>query len=339
MNQQSSRVRRIALAACAAALAAGALNGCAQMPAGSAGPAAAQSDGAARQASGGEVFGRIVFVIDGKEKDWGTGFFSDGFALAVRSLDRDEVKGYRIKGDGSFAWTLPPGRYVIAAYRQATTTGRLWVQFQVPQAGHATYIGDLRIVTDKSRFRFGVEDAYDAGLARNAEALRAAGLTPDKQLMQTEPPLGSFDSVWGVCAARGGLQCSSGLLGVEPLLAGSTSSHPAVDSLTPLLEWKPSSRADMRYDVAVYETVSLSSMDFGIGSQRGPLVAYAQGLSEPRYRVPTPLQPGREYDWSVRLRDGDSVSSWSTSGYFAFFVIGYVSQHGRWFGFTTPAAR
>jgi hypothetical protein len=61
-------------------------------------------------------------------------------------------------------------------------------------------------------------------------------------------------------------------------------------------------------------------------------VSYAEGLKEPRYAPKTPLEPGRRYQWSVRLRDGDTVSSWSTTGYNWIVRTGY----GQYFAFETP---
>ncbi len=322
------------LAAGLVVLAANALTGCAQAPVGRGAATSAPA-----QAGDARVFGRIAYFVDGKQQHWGSGLFADGIAIALRSLDRDQVEGYRIKGDGSFAWSLPPGNYVIAAFRRNNLTGRLWVRFQVPPPGHARYIGELRIFSDKSRYWFDVRDDPAARQADGGAQAGAQAVPFDTALMQREARLGSYRDVWPICSARAGLPCGFGRHGVEPLLAGSASGHPQVDSRTPLLAWKPSDRAGITYDVAVYESVSLSSLSFGIGSQRGPLVAYAQNLREPRYRLPTPLAPGKSYDWSVRLRDGDTVSDWSTSGYLAFFVVGYVSQRGRWFGFSIPAAR
>jgi len=40
--------------------------------------------------------------------------------------------------------------------------------------------------------------------------------------------------------------------------------------------------------------------------------------------------------WSVRLRNGDTVSSWTTTSYFAFFIVGSARGSGQWYGFTTP---
>ena len=69
----------------------------------------------------------------------------------------------------------------------------------------------------------------------------------------------------------------------------------------------------------------------------GRLVAYAKGLAQPSWQPEQPLEPDQRYFWSVRLRRGEDVSSWSTYSYFNFFLIGFSSGHGQWFRFITPA--
>jgi hypothetical protein len=69
---------------------------------------------------------------------------------------------------------------------------------------------------------------------------------------------------------------------------------------------------------------------------RGAVVDYAEGLRVPRYRPAAPLQPGRKYEWSVRLRDdADTVSGWSTASY-VFFAVVAAAKGSRGFGFETP---
>ncbi|HVW53935.1 MAG TPA: hypothetical protein VHC91_26605 [Trinickia sp.] len=319
---------------CVTALGTSLTPGCSEMP-----PQRSTAQGVTEQRALGDVFGRVVFIVNGKEKDWGTGIFSDGIGMIVRSLDSGQVKGFRVKGDGSFVWSLKPGRYVIAAFRLPNETGRLWVSFDVPTPGHASYIGDIVIDSSKASYAFAVRDNFEASLIKNAARFDAAKLTPSKDIMRPEDRLGTYEAMWGICSARSGLKCSSSLHGVEPLTQGSAIGHPPVASLTPLLEWKPSSRADISYDVAVYESISLTAAGFGAARTQGPVVAYAQGLREPRYQIEKPLDPGKKYDWSVRIRDGNTVSNWSTGSYGVFFVVGYISGWGQWFGFSTPAAR
>jgi hypothetical protein len=62
----------------------------------------------------------------------------------------------------------------------------------------------------------------------------------------------------------------------------------------------------------------------------GQIVHYAPGLTTPEFSPPEPLDPGRRYFWSVRVRDGARVSSWSTMDYkqFGFFIVAAVWRSG-----------
>ncbi len=47
----------------------------------------------------------------------------------------------------------------------------------------------------------------------------------------------------------------------------------------------------------------------------GKEVYYREGLTEPEHTLEVPLQPNREYYWSVRVRRGEEVSEWSRFDY------------------------
>jgi hypothetical protein len=245
-----------------------------------------------------------------------------------------------IKGDGSFMWPLQAGDYVIVAYHGmgSVGTGRLWTTFSIPQPGQAVYIGDLRIEASGSLYRFAVEDQYEEALKKVERRLAEGKLEPVKALMQLERKIGTYNRVRGLCAQGWGIKCDGGFQGVEPVVpAGATRGYPLAASVTPRLEWKPSDKEGITYDAAVFESLTLTVDMPGAPRMRGALVAYAEGLPEPRFQVPTPLQPAKKYDWSVRLRDGDTVSTWSVSSYFTYFVIGWASGTGQWFGLSTPS--
>jgi len=107
--------------------------------------------------------------------------------------------------------------------------------------------------------------------------------------------------------------------------------YPDVVDGRPQLAWKPSTAAGVTYDVAIYESLTLT-VDLPTAPRaRGALVAYAEALPEPSFKPQQPLAPGKRYMWSVRLRNGDTVTSWSTTGYYAVIAGG----SGHWFGFAT----
>jgi hypothetical protein len=311
-------------------------------PAHSAEPLIAADESAATAEAGyGRVFGRLVVFDQGEALIWGSSPLFTRFGIFVRSLKTDQVERVAITAeDGSFYWPLKPGEYVIALFSYAEKTGRLWLTFSVPEPGKAAYIGDLHVVFEKSRYRFGVKDEYTRAL-KNVEArLTEAKLEPVSALMRPEGRLGTYKNVLNVCSPAWGLECDRTYQGVVTLQPeGTYKGFPTTASLTPLLEWKPSKDEGVTYDVAIYEFLVLDPFDVpgaGRHRERGKLAAYAEGLKEPKLQLDTPLQPGKKYLWSVRLRKGDFVSTWSVSSYFDYFVIGWRKGSGQWHGFTTP---
>ena len=70
------------------------------------------------------------------------------------------------------------------------------------------------------------------------------------------------------------------------------------------------------------------------------MVEYAEGIKTARFKLKNELKAKTKYYWSVRLRKGKAVSSWSTVSYryFAFLLVAVVggSGSGIYFNFTTP---
>jgi hypothetical protein len=309
-------------------------------PAYSADPLIPADDSTATAEAGyGRVFGRLVVFDKGEALVWGSSPWITGFTIFIYSLKTDQMERVGITAeDGGFFWPLKPGDYVIAMFAYGSSTGRLWLAFSVPEPGKAAYIGDLHIVFEKSRYRFSVMDEYARALKSVEARLTEARLEPVNALMRLEGRLGSFKHVLEICSKAWGLECDRTYQGVVPLLPeGTRKGSPTTASLTPLLEWKPSKDEGVTYDVAIYETVTPGPLDHSEArTLRGRLAAYAEGLREPKLQLGTPLQPGRKYWWSVRLRKGDFVSTWSVSSYFDYFVIGWRKGTGQWYGFTTP---
>jgi hypothetical protein len=314
------------------------LAACAEMP------RAPADEAAATPAAGyGRAFGRIQYLDEGKELTWSASLFADTLTVFVRSASTGQMHYMNLEGDGSFYWPLPAGEYAILGYQlyrsvsNARSTGRLMTTFSVPQPGQAVYIGELRIETGKSRYRFGVLDRY-AGTLQRVEARLADGKFPAaKGLMRLEPQPGSYKRVTGICARSWGLECDSNYQGVRPLEPeGAARGFPVAKDLTPLLAWKPSTRPEVTYDVAIYESLAFNYGAMGsVKGLRGTLVAYAEGLREPRYSAAA-LEPGKRYEWTVRVRDGDTVSSWSTTSYNFFAVVAWGRGSGQYFGLETP---
>ncbi len=94
----------------------------------------------------------------------------------------------------------------------------------------------------------------------------------------------------------------------EPGISGWTARPTAVESLQPTFRWEPVGERDARYDFVIYESHSVFK---AVGRE----VYYREGLTEPEHTLEVPLQPNREYYWSVRVRRGEEVSEWSRFDY------------------------
>lgn len=325
------------------ALAVALLAACAEIPSGP-----MPLDLATVQAGYGRAFGSVEYVEDGRSWD-NTAPGSGQLTLFVRAARSGEMHQMDIERDGHFVWGLKPDDYAILGFRAAratspgtqTSTGRIMATFAIAEAGQAVYVGQLRIRMARGRYDFGVEDRYDAGdLSRFEAQLDAGRFRAVRGLMGLEPRVGSYTRVTGICAGGWGITCTKELQGVEPLSPpGAANGFPVGPILTPLLEWKRSSRSDVTYDVVVYESHSLFPLPGPSAHShrmRGALVAYKEGLAEPRFAPTSGLQRGRTYEWSVRVRDGEAVSSWSTTSYSVEILIAGSRGSGHYFGFATP---
>lgn len=102
---------------------------------------------------------------------------------------------------------------------------------------------------------------------------------------------------------------------IAGLLAGCTSykmlklTQPperATVSVQPTLTWEPYKDPDVTYDVKIWEKGGKSELP---GSHKE--VYSAENIKGTSHTVAMPLEPGRNYMWSVRVRKGDDVSSWA----------------------------
>jgi hypothetical protein len=325
----------------ALAVAATLLSACGEMPEQVTPPVTEQVSAAA--ASNGGVLGRVVYIEKGKEQEWpgySFPFDTDVLTLLVQSTATGQMQHANVERDGSFLFPLQAGEYVFVGYQVSRgrgsanfrRTGRIWATFTVPHSGQAVYIGDLRIDADTSGYR--LVDRYSEALERAEAQLKEQRLEAIKGLMRFEQQAGHYKRVIALCTAGWGIECDKNRRGVEPMTPeGTAGGFPTTEDLTPSLEWKPSSRSDITYDIVIFESLRISEPWVNVERMRGPLVAYAEGLREPRFKPSVPLQSGKRYQWTVRLRSGDTVSSWSTTG-FDYFI---ARRSGQDFGFETPS--
>ncbi|HYD55341.1 MAG TPA: hypothetical protein VEB41_00385 [Burkholderiales bacterium] len=316
------------------------LAGCAEMP------QSPPSETEASAAAGyGRAFGSARYGVGDPglaSKAWTL----ERFVLFVRSVADGSMQYMDIPPAGDFAWPLRAGEYDIIAYQavrnmgwktgRVSFTNSVMARFSVPAAGQAVYIGELRIETHGGATRQVVGDDFEAAAARMRP--RLAGFEPAKGLLRPEPEPGSMRRLISICAPTWGLSCDRTFQGVVPLSPkGVGEDFPLVADLRPVLEWKPSSRGDVTYDVAIYESLSFLYGATGNASRlRGSLVAYAEGLAAPRFQPAEDLPAGKKLEWTVRVRDGDTVSTWSTTSYSVYLVVAGKRGSGLNFGFQTP---
>lgn len=319
------------IVACLAVLLAGCANSLGRPP---------SEEVANREGNYGRAFGKLSVVEDGKPVPTFNSFSFSGrpYWFFVQSVDSGKLYRMEVEDDGRFLWALPVGDYVLAAVETVgVRTYRLWLNFSIGEARQASYVGNLDLEVSKFGFAFRVVDQYEKSVQDFQPRFVNSALVAKKAIMQPDPPLGHFTDVWKICSQKTGLPCDFGLYGVKPLEpVGAEKSYPAVSSLKPLLAWQPAPKGGFTYDLAIYESLAIGIDMPGVRKLRGRLVEYAEGLSDPKYQVRQALKPGMKYDWSVRLREGDTVSTWTTTSYFAFFIVGWASGSGQWFGFRTP---
>lgn len=259
----------------------------------------------------------------------------DSFRLIlVKDGDSSPIR-HRLTGDGSFFWNLDPGRYYVAEWEwqmkgQMTNTisGRIGGYFEVSDEDRAAYIGDIIIAFSGPRFVVDVQDHFPA-LASAYEARFPNGEAPNKALMEiARAPEGTGGGVSNICAEKWGLECTRNRVGVEVV---SPPQHeddfPKVNSLTPTLTWRPSTNPAVSYDVVIYDAIPYGKWPRTRYLQ-GELVESAFDLTTASYTPNKPLVAGRKYFWTVRLREGSQVSTWSTMGFqkVGFFLVAIVSE-------------
>jgi hypothetical protein len=130
-----------------------------------------------------------------------------------------------------------------------------------------------------------------------------------------------------------------GITAITPK-AGHPYNPTEVESLQPVLKWKPSSQIDATYDVIIYEGIEVvdqySRRKTDSKRVSGIEVYYREGLKETEHKVEEPLKPDKEYHWAVRVRERNKVSEWSSYDYFLFGGVAWVKGNNLWFMFKTP---
>lgn len=288
------------------------------------------------------VFGSIEVYDEDELQEWGSRFFGyDHFYLTILPPDSNEAITYKLDEEGKFFWSLPPGQYTLLGYIWETDTGKrsghIGADFSVPEPGADAYIGTIVFRGNMVFLVPSFEDRFDQ--IANIYDAKFPGRqgTAVKQLMEAPQAVGNFSAIRGQCHEDWKIECDKRFHGVTPISPDvSQSGFPTLDTLRPEFRWKGCARKDISYDLILYEAAAYAYGGQGVPSyMRGRVVAYEEDLKKPRWQPETPLKPDTRYIWSVRLREGETVSGWSTQSHSTFLLVYMSWGHGQWFQFKT----
>lgn len=282
------------------------------------------------------VFGKVEVFKNGKQENFSI-WTGSPIGLLVQRKNSPETIHYNITDPGFFYWNLPPGEYMILGLLGQERTGPLRLHFTVPPGGKGLYIGDLVINFYGGYYTVDIKNNYKTGVEVFRAKFSGRQLATKMAIARKEKRLGTYKQVQPICSAIWGLKCTREYYGVKPVYPEGVSNI-VVDNTTPILRWEPSSRGGITYDVVIYEEQKFARNEMGVvkDSLPGKRVYYAQGLTKTMLKKAPQLRPNTSYLWSVRLRRGQTVSTWSKFGFFNFYIVGWSSGYGQWFSFSTP---
>jgi hypothetical protein len=289
------------------------------------------------------VFGSVKVYKGDKQLEWGIKFTgSNYFHLTILPPDTNEAITYQLDKDGVFYWALPPGEYTLLGYywheNQSQRTGHIGAKFKVPKTGGDVYLGTIEFHGNEAFLVPQFQDKYDEISKLYDVKFPARKGKSIKRLFEQLQPLGTFAAHRDVCHNDWGIKCDGGFHGITPLSPEvSQSGFPTVRDLRPEFSWESSNKVSINYDFILYEAASYAVQGAVVTSyMKGRVVAYEEGIKDSYWIPKTPLKPNTKYYWSVRLREGDTISQWSTKSHFTFLIVAMSSGYGQWFQFKTP---
>lgn len=288
------------------------------------------------------VFGSIEVYEDGEQQEWGSRFFGyDHFYLTILPSNSNEAITYKLDKEGKFFWALPTDDYTLLGYIWDSDTGRrtghIGADFSSPEPGADAYIGSIVLRGNMAYLIPAFEDKFESVVAHYDAKFPSRRGTAAKQLMQEPESIGNFKSFRGPCDENWQIGCTKRFHGVTPISPDVTQSgFPVANDLMPEFRWKGCPKSAVSYDLVLYEAASYAVAGATVPSyMRGRIVAYAEDLQEPHWKPDKPLKPDTRYIWSVRLREGETVSGWSTQSHSTFLLVYASWGHGQWFQFRT----
>lgn len=289
------------------------------------------------------VFGTVdVFDQQGKRQKFGMGWTgANMFYLTILPASSSEATTYKVGKDGSFYWSLKPGDYTLLGwhwdYKGERRSSHLGIPFTVPESGGDTYLGSFVFRAFPGGLLPMIEDRFDSVVSLYDRKFPGRKGTAVRRVAEMPDDLGTVANYMGQCHEDWKITCTKRFRGVTPVSPDVTKSgFPEITTLRPTFSWKPCPRDDVSYDFVLYEAASYSVQQTINQYMRGHRIAYVEDLKEATWTPDVALRPGTRYFWSVRMRQGDTVSYWSTHSHFTFALIYASSGYGQWFQFKTP---
>ena len=289
------------------------------------------------------VYGKVELIYNGKKiKNFqGLGDVAGGASLVLLQPDQDKADNITLSGSGEFYWKVGPGDYALVSFQYSAAGARhninLGAEFTVPDSPSSVYIGDIVVVVKDYRHAVGIADHYEESITRLQKEYPDHPAPTIRNLISVEQNVGNYTAIRGACSAAWGIDCERHQYGVAPLNPEhQTGGYTKINTLTPTFKWRASKRPEVHYDLIVRKSVSCGGLVLFKEGLHGELVVYEEDLSQPSYKLQQRLEPNTNYIWSVRFREGDIVSTWSSTGHFTFFIIGSSWSRGDWFRFCTP---
>jgi len=118
--------------------------------------------------------------------------------------------------------------------------------------------------------------------------------------------------------------------------------YQTINTLKPQLKWKDVKKANQTYDLCIWETSYKSVEDIKQkavekSASWGRPVYTTNNIADNFHQVTLQLKPDTYYNWSVRIRDGEKFSPWSSFTQVEGAIGATITRSQNPFGFKTPA--
>ncbi|CAG36285.1 hypothetical protein [Desulfotalea psychrophila] len=305
------------------------------------------------------VFAKVNVIVEGKQIKLSTSGLENSLTIEFRRVGSPVIMEYKVDENEYFYWPLPPGEYeILGVYGFSTETGwlsrqislaqPLWIPFIVEAKVEGLYLGEITLKSHKNQSsNQRINDNYSEAVKEFHRRYPGASKDPLNRVVKLRPlDPGTYSRVSYICNGDWGVSCSSTNIGLSPT-SPDRLQNARVTSTRPTLRWLPSSIPGIKYDVVIYEAydstwrkINLDRLTGKRRWRRGQLLAYGQGLTETAFTPDVSLKPGTTYLWSIRLRRGETISTWSqvkrTLSHPGTFWSHSVKRREMWFNFITP---